>query len=258
MIFYGKLQVFACSVLCILLHEFGHAFVGQKLGYKLNMISLMPYGARLSGSEKHIDANDDIKISIAGPVVNLILILLSFIIFLFVPSGFELLKTFISVNVYTLLFNILPVFPLDGGRLLVAILSKKISRAKALKISKTIGYVISAILFILFFISFFFYLNYMLGLNALFLLISLFDEDQSAYYEKLYPLKILNNSKLSIKQASFDKSEPLFNVYKSIANKNISSIKVMDNKKVIAVLTSKKIIDSILKLPINTKLEDIK
>lgn len=257
MLIYGRFGVFVNSIVCVLLHEFGHAFVGQKLGYKLSKISLMPYGAKLSGSEKQIDADDDIKISLAGPFVNVILIILCFVLYLIFPSLYDVLKGFVSVNIYTLLFNLLPVFPLDGGRLFVAIMSKKISRTKALKISKIVGYTITALLFVLFFVSFFYSLNYMLGVNAIFLLVGLLDEDTSAYYEKLYPLQILGTKKLSFKSAKFSKDEAIFNVYKKIEHKKISSIKVMDKQKIIAILPSEKIVESILKYPIDTKLKEL-
>ena len=172
------------------------------------------------------------------------------------PSTKDFFVEFLWSNIYTFCFNILPIYPLDGGRILAGTLSCKMPRIKALKITKIVGYVLTCIVFVLFFVSFFFKLNYMLGINALFLLIGLFEEDTSPYYEKISNLQVPKN--FLFKSIKLNKSTPIFVAYKQIANSNISNIKIMDNGKVVGSLSSKKLFDSVLKLPIDTKIENIK
>ena len=258
MIIFGKFTSFICCMLSVFLHEIGHAFVGRKLGYQLNLITLLPYGAMLSGSNNPFKSNDDIKISIAGPIVNVLLLLISLLFWLVFPFMQNLLSEFMWANIYTFCFNILPIYPLDGGRILVASLSKKLTRIKALKTTKIIGYVITFLIFVLFFVSFFFNLNYMLGINALFLLIGLFEEDTSPYYEKMAYLQNNNHALHLLKTIKLDKETPIFIAYKEIANNNVSTVKIMDNNKIVGTVSRKKILDSIINQPIDTSLKNLK
>ena len=257
MIVFGKFTSFVCCMLSVLLHEFGHAIVGRRLGYQLNIITLMPYGAMLSGKNTPFKSGDDIKIAVAGPLVNVILIAILLIFWIIFPQIQHILKELIYANIYTLCFNILPIYPLDGGRILIGILTKKMSRIKALKVTKIVGYLFTIAIFALFFVSFFFKLNYMLGINALFLLIGLLEEDTSPYYEKVEKLQNEDIAKHFAKSIKLDKSTPIFLAYKEIQNKNISYIKIMDKNKVIATIPSKKVMTSVLKLPIDTNIENL-
>ena len=104
MLVFGKFTSFICCMLSVLLHEFGHAFVGKKLGYQLNTITLFPYGAMLSGKHTPFKPKDDIKIAIAGPIVNIVLIIISLIFWFFCPAVPSLLNEFIWANIYTFCF----------------------------------------------------------------------------------------------------------------------------------------------------------
>ena len=254
MIIFGKLSIFLSCLLCAILHEMGHSLVGRKLGYKLDVITLLPYGAMLTGKDSILKVKDEVKIAVAGPIVNLVLIVVCVILRLAFPFTFAFCQNFLWANIYAFCFNLLPIYPLDGGRVFVALASKKVGRARAHQISKIVGYVLTSIIFVLFFVSFFFELNYMLGINALFLLIGLMEEDTSPYYEKLSPFEKRTNP-FNLKSVKLDKTEPLFLAYKSISNKKASTIYVMDNKKVIATLKRDEILNDILSYPIDTKLE---
>lgn len=256
MLVFGRFIPFACCVASVLLHEYGHAVVGKKLGYQLNKISLMPYGAMLSGKNAVFKPKDDIKIAVAGPVVNVILSVFSVLMLKLLPVTKDVFVEFLWANIFTFCFNMLPIYPLDGGRILSGTLSCKMPRIKALKITKIVGYILTCIVFVLFFVSFFFELNYMLGINALFLLIGLFEEDTSPYYEKISNLHTPKG--FLLKSIKLPKSTPIFVAYKQIANSNISNIKIMDNGSVVGSVSSKKLFDSVLKLPIDTKIENIK
>ena len=250
MLIFNKIHIFISCTICAILHEMGHSIVGRKLGYKLNIITLMPYGASLSGENAPFSQNDEIKIAVAGPLVNFILIVLNYTITKIFPSLTNILADFMYANLYTLIFNILPVYPLDGGRIMLAVMSKKLSRVNAYKIVKKCGFVITGFIFLLFFISFFFELNYMLGINALFLLIGLFEEDSNIYYSKLDTFEKFKSPPNGTMILA-DSNNSIFDVYKEMINKNASKVAIKKNNKLITYSKN----DVISKLT-NTPLDD--
>lgn len=131
--------------ICILLHEFGHSLTAKRYGVKTRDIILSPIGglARL----ENIPDNpiQEFKIAINGPIVNLIIAsILAAIIFLFkLPFLPDIVDGVVSIdksnfiqwlmymNIGVFLFNLIPAFPMDGGRILRSLLSIKIGRSRA-------------------------------------------------------------------------------------------------------------------------------
>ena len=257
MIIFGRFQIFLLSLLCIILHEMGHSFVGRRLGYKLNVITLLPYGAMLSGSKMPFSEDDEIKIAIAGPIVNAVLIIVSVALWWLFPVLYTFTYDFVMVNIFDLCFNLLPVYPLDGGRILLAILSKKTSRKRAGKITKIIGFVVTGLVFALFFISFFFKLNYMLGINALFLLIGLFGDDANIYYEKLSTFNSFKSPIKNVKIAKIGSNSSIFDAYKQVVEDNATTFIVERDNKEVAKLSQREILQNILTKPLNTTIDEL-
>lgn len=257
MFIFGKFAMFFCAIVAVLLHEMGHSVVGRKLGYKLDLITLLPYGAMLSGKNSPFNTKDEIKIAIAGPIVNAVLILSNIILWRIFPSIFNISNNFFSANVFTLIFNLLPVYPLDGGRILIAVLSSKMPRAKAEKKTKVVGYIITIAFFVLFFVSFFYKLNYMLGINAIFLLIGLFEEDSSPYYQNIKNFETISYFSGKKNVAKLEATKSLFDAYKLATEKNIKQIVVCKNGKVLKCISKNKVLTSVLNQPIDTKLEKL-
>ena len=255
MLIYGKFQTFLCSLLCVLLHEMGHSFVGKKLGYKLNLITLTPYGAMLSGNNSPFNADDEIKIAVAGPLVNLALVVISVALWWIFPVLYNFTFQFVWVNIYTFIFNILPMYPLDGGRILKALVAKKWGGAVARKILKIFGIIITSIMFLMFFVSFFYTLNYMLGINALFLLVCLLDNSADAYYEKLATFYAFNPSNKT--SVAVDAQTPIFVVYKKLNQTGAKQVVVTKNGQPVKYIKKNDVCKKILSLPINTNIENI-
>lgn len=262
MIYFGQGLLYFCCTITVILHEFGHAFVGKSMGYRLNTISLMPYGASLSGNNAPFSPKDEVKIAIAGPIVNLIIILILTSLWWFFPSTYSFTQDFYSANVSTILYNLLPIFPLDGGRVLLGALSSKMKRKKAFKITKIIGFIATGFVFVCFFLSFFSGLNYSLGINALFLLIGLFDDDKSAYYINLQDIdkKTEKLEKgLFLKTIAISENASIYDAYKMLDKNNVNQVYVMDeNYKVKKSISEGEIEKLIFLVPLDTKLKDIK
>jgi stage IV sporulation protein FB len=116
--------------LSVLVHELAHAFVANRLGYNVRQIYIdLFYGAAEIDLD-HCPERDAIQIIGAGPISNLLLGIVSF--GLYVGTGIPFLTKMILVNVVLFIFNILPIYPMDGGRILRSLLMMKMSSNRRL------------------------------------------------------------------------------------------------------------------------------
>jgi stage IV sporulation protein FB len=108
------MTMFISIFIAILIHEMAHAFVARKKGYTVYGIDLDLFAGAAS-----LDANmhqrDSMWVSLAGPASNLILAVLSLLLLPQLPSLQPFLHTFFGVNVFLFVFNMLPIYPMDGG-----------------------------------------------------------------------------------------------------------------------------------------------
>ncbi len=130
----------------IVLHELSHAEVSIKLGYTLDRFVLMPYGASLKGDFEGVSVKDEILIAAAGPMFNCAVAIVCTALWWLVPSLYVFTDRLVAANIFTALFNLLPVFPLDGGRITLAALSEFTPRQRAYKIVRIFGYVLAPLL----------------------------------------------------------------------------------------------------------------
>lgn len=122
---------FATAILffvCILLHEFGHALVARRQGMPIRGITLFLFGGVAEIGEEPTSAGREFRMAIAGPAVSLVLVGL-FAILAWVGSQSDwapivviMLGYLATINLLILAFNLVPAFPLDGGRVLRSIL----------------------------------------------------------------------------------------------------------------------------------------
>ena len=185
---------FTFVVLC---HEFGHFIVSKKLGYKLNYFCITPYGVNLNYKEKFFDSEDEIKIAVAGPLSSFILSVLFLAIWWIFPVVYNFTYVIALQSFLLGIFNLLPCYPLDGGRVLCELLTKQMQRKKAVKLTTILNYFFSSILFILFILSCFYNFNPTFLLSAIFLLLGNMDIMQEGKYSPiyLYDKKVKNFSK---------------------------------------------------------------
>jgi Zn-dependent protease/CBS domain-containing protein len=134
---------------CVLLHELGHALTARSFGIQTPDITLLPIGgvARLDRIPE--EPKQELLIAIAGPLVNVVIALILFSILHFRGTVSDLtdlqtprlgMMTKLGiVNVLLVLFNLIPAFPMDGGRVLRALLAMKMNYARATRIAATIG-----------------------------------------------------------------------------------------------------------------------
>lgn len=249
--------------LCVFLHELGHAFTANVLGYKLNKITFLPFGASLSGNENvFYKPRHEILVAISGPIVNLFLALICLALFWLFPSCYLFFEDFYYANLITFFFNFFPVYPLDGGRVLYAKIKTKKPAKISYKIVKIVGIIFSSLLFVLFIISSFFKINFTIGLTSIFLIAGMFFEDNSSYYVTNFSLidksKKLNQG-LETNILSISEDANLYYVLKKL-NKfkyNIVNVVSSDHKH-IKCISEEQLNSMFIENPLNEKIKDIK
>ena len=157
--FIGKLPLFLISTLVALQHECAHAFAAARLGYKLNKIVLMPFGAVIDGDLSGISLKDEIYVAIWGPLCNLLTAVFFVAWWWLTPTVYAFTDTACYTSLGIALVNLLPAYPLDGGRIFRCTLARALAKtqaneskaeAKAEKICRGVTLMFSAGFFVLF------------------------------------------------------------------------------------------------------------
>jgi Zn-dependent protease/CBS domain-containing protein len=163
---------------CVVLHEFGHSLVAQRLGIETKDITLLPIGgvARLKSLPER--PMDEVKIAVAGPLVNVVLAPIFFGVALLLGGGLSTQTNILEgvqsagqvfaylgfINVALVVFNMIPAFPMDGGRVLRGLLASRLGSVRATDISSAVGQ----------FFALAFFLIGLLGGNFLLALVAVF------------------------------------------------------------------------------------
>ena len=174
---------FVIFSLVVCSHELGHYFVARKLGYKLDYFYIAPYGVNLNYKEKIFGCKDEVLIALAGPLVNIFLSILCVALWWIFPPLYHNFYEFVFESMMLALINLLPCYPLDGGRIFVGVLSNNMPRKKAIKIVYSLNYIFSFIIFLLFIITAFIDFNPTLCLCASFLLLGAIDTKFESKYQ---------------------------------------------------------------------------
>ena len=152
----NQIKIYAMIMIFAIIHELGHLMAGILLGMQPDKMEIRPFGVSIDFNIKKKDYNIKIKkgnllelkkiwIALAGPVMNVLLIII-----LFIPNIFNINENdkmlIIFSNVTLIFFNILPIYPLDGGRVLKGIIYLYKGKYKAEECINSISYITLIIL----------------------------------------------------------------------------------------------------------------
>ena len=137
---------------CVLLHEYGHALTARRFGIRTRHITLLPIGGVALLESMPKDPKREILVALAGPAVNLVLAALGVGLLWVLPAGpeapgmggLDVLEALVAANLTLALFNLIPAFPMDGGRVLRAALALRMDRVRATRIAANLGRVCAA------------------------------------------------------------------------------------------------------------------
>src|SRR5688500_7257667 len=129
---------------CILLHEFGHILMARRFGVRTPDVILLPIGGVARLERIPDEPKQELLIALAGPAVTLAIVLVVYVLlaiggeaprFVALDPDGPFLETLMQVNLYLLVFNLFPAFPMDGGRVLRALLASRIGLVAGTRIA---------------------------------------------------------------------------------------------------------------------------
>jgi Zn-dependent protease len=134
---------------CVVLHEFGHAFAARRYGIRTSDVTLYPFGGIASLERMPEKPGQEIVVALAGPAVNLVIAAALTLVMgasldpgqmaQIGGGGASLVGRLAAVNMMLFLFNLIPAFPMDGGRVLRALLAIRMGYTRATRAAATVG-----------------------------------------------------------------------------------------------------------------------
>ena len=174
--FTRQIETYVTIIIFAIFHEFGHLITGLVMGMKTEKIELMPYGLSISFKLKPDDYNKailkgnllvikKILVALSGPITNLI------IIFIVMNINRNILAdpTIIYANLLLIIFNLIPIYPLDGGKIFKGILHMFLGKKKSERYTNLSSFIILIIITFIASIAIFYLENVSIFLITVFL-----------------------------------------------------------------------------------------
>ncbi len=161
--FLGELPLFLLSTVTALLHELAHAYAAERVGLRMKKVVLMPCGAFIDVDMRGLNAKDELFVALAGPICNLVCAALFLGLWWCFPATYPYTEAAQISSLAIGLINLLPAYPLDGGRILRLWLIRAFKpylphdkcEKRAEFITTAVGLVVAVSLFVFFFLALF-------------------------------------------------------------------------------------------------------
>ena len=253
----GQIFIFVICTATAIVHELGHSFVSANLGYRLNKITLMPFGAVVVGNIEGLKFSDQMKIALAGPIINIAVSLFFIAVWWIYPNCYAYTDVVVYANLSMAVVNLLPIYPLDGGRIIFCFLAERVGYDKAFTFCKILGGVFATLLLSMFVLSITNgVINFSLLFFSLFVCFGTFSRERENKYIKIFS---------SLSNQNLKRGMPFIShaVHKDITIKRLVSILdvravnqviVYDNERKIASLSQERVEEIIKNASIYSKL----
>lgn len=131
-LWFGFLLECLLSFAVVIVHECGHLFAANMMGWKVRELHLLPFGGELVVEHRRLPrVREECVVALAGPLVNLLFMILSWSCYQLGFLSGEWHHYILEINIWIAIFNLIPVLPLDGGKLVLALLTLICSYRKA-------------------------------------------------------------------------------------------------------------------------------
>lgn len=262
-IYGGYTHTFAVAYLSAILHEAAHIICARAVSVSVSRIELYPFGISARLKSGYIQSSEkEFIIAFAGPALSLLLYWSCIILYRFTQS--EFFKFGADVNLCLCLVNLIPILPLDGGRMVKSLLTARFGIIRAynftIKLSKYLIFLFLIFAGIIFFISDF---NFSLILISAFLLQNLCDEQQAVSTVTLREIlqnseKVQNCHSLSVKTLCVNENDVASAILKRLSYDCFYIVHILDKKsRIIKTLTETQILTALTENGIRTRYGDI-
>ena len=166
--FTNQIRIYLILMLFCVIHEIGHILVGLILKMRPEKLEIMPFGISISFYKEINNKKINIKeicVALAGPIVSLILAILC----RYIDLKFVTVQEAVYSNILILLFNLIPIYPLDGGRIIKGILHISLGEDLSEKIMEKVSKITLVILTLISSIAVYYYKNIAIFLTCIFL-----------------------------------------------------------------------------------------
>ena len=175
----GQFRLLCGYLVSIVAHEVAHNRMAKLRGYAMGVITVMPYGGSLESGEDYNDG-DNILIALSAPLFNLAVATFTVALWWLIPDVYNYTLELCFANLSLGLVNLLPLYPLDGSRVVISLVKNKL---RAIKILKWLTIAIGGIMLVGGIVLIFFTFNITLPIFGLFLILSaIFTSKGQSYY----------------------------------------------------------------------------
>lgn len=248
---------------CVVAHEFGHALVAKRFGVKTRDIILLPIGGMARIESVPREPKEELQMALAGPMVSVVIAILLFagvalsgtwqplLTIDQADGGMGFFQRLAFINVFLALFNILPAFPMDGGRVLRSLLAMRMDYVRATRIAASIGQAL-AIGFGLIGLWY----NPFLIIIAVFVWIGASQEANSVQMQTVF--KDIQVNQAMLRQfTTFSPQDTLDRAVEELLAGSQQDFPVVWNHQVMGVLTRSDLIAALAKQEINSRVADV-
>lgn len=252
------LSIFAC----VLLHELGHALAARRYDIPTRDITLLPIGGVARLERMPEEPKQELVVAIAGPLVNAFIATFLFIIIEFIYHVSDIypklalirgdfLVNLMWVNITLVIFNLLPAFPMDGGRILRAILAQRFEYVHATQIAASIGQFMAIMFGILGFFS-----NWFLLFISLFVYLGAAEEAHMVKIKSVFKGVPVREAMVT-RFSSVHEKEPVSVVVKELLNSCQQDFPIVSDSGVVGIITRNDLIRTLAEGKMDIAVSDI-